>query len=197
MPGRVDQNEQNMHRIQTLSIEAPDDFPSPHLEYRTMMQINQEYFDPEYRNHQVQYPDQPPPRRWPQDIWVDNPSFRVLYQPILVLPIQPYYPQPQCGAPHQHLHQHQHQHQNHQPGGGPPLAPQGFVNAPSSPLQGEGGRGNVSDAPLHDASQVRQGEPRAEGGSSSSEIPAAGERYTNAYTNGVGYANGVGGHGKH
>ncbi|RSL76306.1 hypothetical protein CEP52_009041 [Fusarium oligoseptatum] len=115
----------NLDGLQSLSISAPD-MPSPPYEHRTTMTIQQDE-------------QQPPATHWPQDIWLHSPSFRVLYQPVLVVP-----------------HQHQHQHQQ------PPPPSQ------SSPLQHQpaAANGNVPDAPLHDLSQCRNEEeedPRPEG----------------------------------
>ncbi|KAJ4328596.1 hypothetical protein N0V84_000955 [Fusarium piperis] len=68
------QHHLNLDGLQTLSISAPD-VPSPPYEHRTTMTIQQD--------------DQhPPATHWPQDIWLHSPSYRVLYQPVLVVPHQ-------------------------------------------------------------------------------------------------------------
>ncbi|KAF5001041.1 hypothetical protein FDECE_11075, partial [Fusarium decemcellulare] len=86
--------------LQTLCISAPD-VPSPPFEHRTIMNIDQQELDQ-------------PPTHWPQDIWLNSPSYRVLYQPVLVVPhppqlsASPPLQQPGAGsdAPMHHLSQH-------------------------------------------------------------------------------------------
>lgn len=74
MPSADQQHRLNLDGLQTLSISAPD-VPSPPYEHRTTMTIQQD--------------EQQPPTHWPQDIWLHSPSYRVLYQPVLVVPHQP------------------------------------------------------------------------------------------------------------
>lgn len=68
------QHRLNLDGLQTISISAPD-LPSPAYEHRTTMTIQQD------EQH-------PPATHWPQDIWLHSPSYRVLYQPVLVVPHQ-------------------------------------------------------------------------------------------------------------
>ncbi|KAI8680680.1 hypothetical protein NCS56_00473800 [Fusarium sp. Ph1] len=75
MPSADQQHRLNLDGLQTLSISAPD-VPSPPYEHRTTMTIQQDE-------------QQPPATHWPQDIWLHSPSYRVLYQPVLVVPHQP------------------------------------------------------------------------------------------------------------
>ncbi|KAI8722713.1 hypothetical protein NCS52_00415900 [Fusarium sp. LHS14.1] len=80
MPSADQQHHINLDGLQTLSISAPD-VPSPPYEHRTTMTIQQDE-------------QQPPATHWPQDIWLHSPSYRVLYQPVLVVPHQQQQPQP-------------------------------------------------------------------------------------------------------
>ncbi|RSL56436.1 hypothetical protein CEP54_008857 [Fusarium duplospermum] len=94
------QHHLNLDGLQSLSISAPD-VPSPPYEHRTTMTIQQDE-------------QQPPATHWPQDIWLHSPSYRVLYQPVLVVP---------------------HQQQQPPPGQSPPLQrPAANANVPDAPL---------------------------------------------------------------
>ncbi|WAO87268.1 Hypothetical protein NCS54_00457300 [Fusarium falciforme] len=95
MPSADQQHRLNLDGLQTLSISAPD-VPSPPYEHRTTMTIQQDE-------------QQPPATHWPQDIWLHSPSYRVLYQPVLVVPHQP-------------------------PPGESPLQPPATTNVPDAPL---------------------------------------------------------------
>ncbi|KAM0424932.1 hypothetical protein ACHAPT_009733 [Fusarium lateritium] len=82
MPSADQQHHLNLDGLQSLSISAPD-VPSPPYDHRTTMTIRQD------EQHQ-------PATHWPQDIWLHSPSYRVLYQPVLVVP---HHPQPDHSSP--------------------------------------------------------------------------------------------------